>query len=244
MGMKQLRPVPLPQEYLDMTNKFGPVKPIENRSVDPNTRAISFVAGWAAMHLIPLGEDGHKFIAIDGGVETAIDDVVQLLAELGRSTIDIEAMYLTHYHMDHTGLGTTLNSHGYGVYAGSEEISDLWNFSGIVASPITPDEIRRYGEVEVRAIATPGHSPGSISYLVTTTFGKTLFTGDSLDTGPDGTVQLPPSSLPFEQDYDAIRRSVQGLTDTVVSNPGVIIRPSHSAALSDEAFLATVSNLQ
>ena len=41
---------------------------------------------------------------------------------------------------------------------------------------ISPDEIIRIGELEARAISTPGHTPACMSYLI----GNSLFVGDSI----------------------------------------------------------------
>ena len=82
--------------------------------------------------------------------------------------------------------------------------------------PIVPtvtlldDDIYGVGNLELRAIHTPGHTPGALCLLVE----KHLFAGDTLFSGGPGRTGSPDA---FRQIKDSIDRKLMGLDkDTVV----------------------------
>ena len=60
------------------------------------------------------GPDG--LILIDAGVPAHLEQLRELLTDLGRSVADIRAVLLTHGHLDHTGLAHTLQEAGATVW--------------------------------------------------------------------------------------------------------------------------------
>lgn len=77
------------------------------------------------------------------------------------------------------------------------------------------DELVKCGALSVKVIHTPGHSPGSISYLLNDHY---LFSGDTLLAGLIG-----PTDLPFgnrEQLKASIQDKLFSLPDEVVLYPG------------------------
>lgn len=218
----------------------------KNRSVDPNTGAISLVVGFSGVHLVPLDEEGRSFIAIDSGPDEEAKAISELLGEFGRSLNDIEAVYLTHEHWDHY-LGASALTHA-AVFASpiatiamqAEDQPKPVNHEPV--SPILIDNQMKhiYGDVIVEALATPGHTAGGMSYLVTTALGETLFTGDVFDVGKNGEVQLPPK--PVTQDMDLARKTIKRVGKFVSNKPGLILRSGHSVAISAEAYTASISS--
>lgn len=72
-----------------------------------------------------------------------------------------------------------------------------------------------FGDFELEVIATPGHSPGSLSFKV----GNHLFTGDTLLKGNIGRTDLP--------DVDVPRQLVSVLSRLLAFPENTVIYPGH-----------------
>jgi glyoxylase-like metal-dependent hydrolase (beta-lactamase superfamily II) len=75
-------------------------------------------------------------------------------------------------------------------------------------------ETFRFGKHEVRAIHTPGHTPGSTCFLI----GNHLFTGDTLFPGGPGNTRKDP--VRFAQIIESISTRLFTLPDDTVVYPG------------------------
>lgn len=86
--------------------------------------------------------------------------------------------------------------------------------------PAPPDfdledgQIIRFGEVEMRAMHTPGHTPGGMSFVV----DGILIAGDTLFPGGPGNTQRPEGS--FQQIIESIRSKLFALPDDTAVYPG------------------------
>ncbi|MFU2210559.1 MBL fold metallo-hydrolase [Solidesulfovibrio sp. C21] len=128
---------------------------------------------------------GSAAIAVDvGGKPTA---VAQFLKEKGLS---LEAVLLTHLHCDHLyGVGELAGAFGAPVFAGAADaplldtelgrggLMGLPQVPEFSYEPIAPGERTLLGQ-PCRVLATPGHSPGSLSYYFPE--AGTIFVGDLL----------------------------------------------------------------
>lgn len=112
------------------------------------------------------------------------------LLEDARGT-HVKAVLITHRHRDHwEGLQDIVDATGAPVGAHAEDADAL----PVAPSLLVKDgDIIRAGAIELKVIHTPGHTPGSVCFLV----GRLLFTGDSLyarspgeTRGPEATLQL------------------------------------------------------
>jgi glyoxylase-like metal-dependent hydrolase (beta-lactamase superfamily II) len=86
--------------------------------------------------------------------------------------------------------------------------------------PLAPDhsiqdgEVFRFGDFELKAIHTPGHTPGSVCFLV----GEHLFSGDTLFPGGPGNTSNSYASFP--QIIESIRTKLFTLPDEIQVLPG------------------------
>jgi hydroxyacylglutathione hydrolase len=145
-------------------------------------RVYAVTAGDASMFIYA---DGEHAIAIDAGYGGQA-----LQQELERIPVDaasVTHLFLTHGDVDHTGgLDLFPNAQVY-LARGEEQMIDgtTPRLLGFYHSPrlTRPYTLLADGDlvvidgIEVRATATPGHTPGAMSYLVD---DHVLFTGDTL----------------------------------------------------------------
>ncbi len=136
--------------------------------------------GFVDMFII-RGKTG--YIAIDSGT-----DAKKLDNELKKLNIDeslVRSVFLTHTDYDHTaGLKLFKNAKVYISSAEEQMINGKTHRALIFNNSITPgykklkdgEEIKVDG-IKVNCILTPGHTPGSMCYLVN---DKYLFTGDTI----------------------------------------------------------------
>lgn len=152
--------------------------PIETQKVIDNVYAVheSFVN----MFLI---EDNGKYVAIDAGNKS--EDVSTELQNLNINPDDVIAVLLTHSDGDHVGsLDLYKNAK---VHMAREEeqmltgeTSRFFVFGNKIAtgdySLLENQEEFMIRNIKVKAIHTPGHTPGSMCYLIN---DKYLFVGDA-----------------------------------------------------------------
>jgi hydroxyacylglutathione hydrolase len=170
----------------------------------------AFPLGVAVTNAYLLIDDTAKNgVVVDPGVSPG--KLVKRIRKLGLS---IEAILLTHAHFDHiAGLEEVRIETGAPVYIHDLEqdwlgdpnknLSALW--PGLDLVRCRPAErVLKGGETlhllgrEVKVLHTPGHSPGSLSYV----FGSAVFSGDVLFKDGIGRFDLPGG------DYDTLMKSI------------------------------------
>ena len=132
------------------------------------------------------GDDSDRCLVIDPGYEP--ERVLAKAARLGKT---IEAVLLTHGHVDHVGAVRTLAAEtNCLVYLNEQDLSMPPQFT---AGPLYYTHLYKEGDVldlaglKLRVIQTPGHTPGSVC-LVT---DGAIFSGDTLFEGSCGRTDLP-----------------------------------------------------
>lgn len=169
-------------------------------------------------------------------------DEDRIIEHLNQKGLSLKYIVNTHGHGDHTGgngrikelTGAQIVIHGdddrlFNSPMGRERAAQM----GFAPSPNGDilvkdgDEIK-VGEVVLKVIHTPGHSPGGICL-----FGDgNLFTGDTLFVGAIGRTDLPGSS--FSQFMNSIRVKLLTLPDETVVWPGHDYGVRPSSTIGDE----------
>lgn len=81
-----------------------------------------------------------------------------------------------------------------------------------------------FGDQSVLAIAAPGHTHGNLSYLINTTEGWVLLTGDASHTRWGFENSVPPG---WSEDSDHARATLQQLREFSAANPEVRVILGH-----------------
>ena len=138
-------------------------------------------------------------VVIDPG-----SDVDKINDYLNSKNLKVKAILLTHGHYDHIGAAKDLSLIGNcKIYASIKEkemlenpkLNGSWKYA---KSPISLDNVTYFdeevileiGEFKIEVIFLPGHSPGSVGYVI----GDSIFTGDTLFKGTYGRTDLPGGS--------------------------------------------------
>ena len=141
----------------------------------------------ASSHMIDTGEG---LILIDTGYQHGLYILINNIWKLGYNPADIKYVLLTHGHIDHfgsvralkelTGCKVVLGEKDKTYATGEEDLSwakELDTYLETFEPDILindGDEIK-LGNTTVKAVATPGHTPGAMSYFFDVTDGKETF---------------------------------------------------------------------
>ncbi len=122
----------------------------------------------------------YNYLVVDPGSRKAvIVDPAWQMDKIGRALTDTQAglsgILITHSHLDHIDLAKPIaEQYGCPIWMSKEEIAasgfDARQLIGIDAKPWI------VGQMLIEPILTPGHTPGSVCYLI----GDNLFSGDVL----------------------------------------------------------------
>lgn len=124
-----------------------------------------------------------KYIAIDAGNDSKL--VEKELKKLSISLENISAVFLTHTHNDHTAAIKLFKNAKIYLSKDEEQMITGKNFNAIISKNkfdrsynlLDDNQILEVSGIKIECISTPGHTPGSMSYIIN---NKYLFTGDTL----------------------------------------------------------------
>ncbi len=175
--------------------------------------------------------EGADAIIIDCGALSAADRAA-VTDYIDAHGLQPRAHLLTHAHFDHLfgamylyqryGLQPRLAAADDRIYATAVEQAGLM-FGGRLdfdlpplGTPIADGEEMQYGALRLRAIATPGHTPGGMAFYFEDE--AVVFTGDSLFCRSIGRTDLPGGD--YRQLIESLSAMMSVLPDDVTAYPG------------------------
>jgi glyoxylase-like metal-dependent hydrolase (beta-lactamase superfamily II) len=118
----------------------------------------------------------------------------------------------THGHFDHIQAVVAMRDAGIDVGIAADDASMLPGYDFVIPD----DEVIAVGDLRLRTIHNPGHTPGSTSFLLEG--HPVVFSGDTLFPGGPGNTKVPGGN--FEQIIEAIDRRLLTLPADVLVLPG------------------------
>ena len=168
-------------------------------------------------------ETKEGFLIDPGGQEKKIEKIIR------DENIDLKFILNTHCHIDHVSMDNYFKGkYSIDIIAAKEEEQILKNleeqaeylgfeYTGdvVIDRYLKDGEVIELGDIKILSVFTPGHSPGSISFLVN---DKHLFSGDTLFRNTIGRTDILGGSS--EQIISSIKNKLMTLKDDVKVYPG------------------------
>jgi glyoxylase-like metal-dependent hydrolase (beta-lactamase superfamily II) len=173
-------------------------------------------------------ETTREAIVVDPGGEGEL--ILEILKQKGWV---VKYLVHTHAHLDHVGATEPVHAATRGKICLHRD--DLFLYENVAMQAAlfglpaftVPDveyfiedkDILKFGKYRAEILHTPGHTPGSVTYLVDTEQGVELFTGDTLFMGSIGRTDL------WGGDSQQILRSIQD--KLLPLDDGTRVHPGH-----------------
>jgi glyoxylase-like metal-dependent hydrolase (beta-lactamase superfamily II) len=159
--------------------------------------------------------ENNVFVVRDkGSGEALIVDAAnehELLLEVSRAT-GVRRVLTTHGHWDHIQAVEALRDAGIDVGISAEDAAMLPSYDFVIPD----DDVVELGSLRLRTIHNPGHTPGSMSFLLEG--HPVVFSGDTLFPGGAGNTSFPGGD--FEQIIASIDRKLFTLPPETLVLPG------------------------
>lgn len=171
-------------------------------------------------------EKTKEAMVIDPGGEP--ERIIELLDIL--EVTKLKYIFLTHCHADHIGgIDELKKAKGGKILISRDDSEGLYNKEISLAdyvnmqipeleadSRIDDGDLIHIGELELKVIATPGHTKGCVCLYAEKE--RLIFTGDTLFSGTWGRTDLPTGS--FVEIMDSISNKLMTLPDETICYPG------------------------
>ncbi len=138
-------------------------------------------------------------------VSSHIEDYIAMVNQLG---LQLKYSLETHVHADHITASGMLRER-LGIETGVSELCGATTAD----MQLNDGDIVRFGAQQMQVIATPGHTPGSVSYL----WGDRIFTGDALLINGCGRTDFQGGDAGVL--YDSITKKILSLADETLIYP-------------------------
>jgi glyoxylase-like metal-dependent hydrolase (beta-lactamase superfamily II) len=106
------------------------------------------------------------------------------------TTLGVASVLETHGHWDHIGAVEHVREAGIDVWVRAEDADMLPGYDHLLQD----DDVHAVGDLRLRTIHTPGHTPGSICFSLVGT--PVLFSGDTLFPGGPGATSFEGGDFP------------------------------------------------
>lgn len=174
---------------------------------------------YAANCYILIDEENKIGCIVDPGGD---EDLIA--KEVEKSNIQVKFILLTHGHLDHVGAVDSLKEkYHVPVYISGKDkllmkgresvFGNLWN-TNEEDKDIKDGDVLELGNLKIKCIETPGHTPGGMCFLV----NNVVFTGDTLFYGSIGRTDFPGGD--HRQLINSIKSKLMTLADDIVVLPG------------------------
>ncbi|HVE85429.1 MAG TPA: MBL fold metallo-hydrolase [Myxococcales bacterium] len=194
--------------------------------IDVEPVAIGVFAGPSYVWIV---KTAHGAFLVDAGEDPRAEEVLTELKLQGVPPEAVHTVLLTHGHEDHWGGSAAFPRAK--VLAGPGDAAVIRGERHAIPAPVEAlmhlrrprppmpahleelrgDETLDLDGTQVKVISVPGHTRGSLAFLV----GDVLFTGDSVMARPDGSLDLGPRL--FCEDAEQNRRSLEKLREVSFS---------------------------
>ena len=135
----------------------------------------------------------------------------RILQEMGNTKV--KYILITHGHMDHIGALEEVREQTRSLVGIHER--DARALQRPPDFLLQDEQILNFGDVSLKVLYTPGHSPGGVCFLG----GKILFSGDTIFPNGPGTTAIPRAN------YQEILKSIHSKIFTLPEN--TVIYPGH-----------------
>jgi hydroxyacylglutathione hydrolase len=162
-------------------------------------------------HCYVVTAPGGACLIVDPGDEA--ERIISTATQSGRTPV---AILITHGHQDHTGAVVPVQrATGAPVYVHQADADSVAGVPASAVKPFTADTGLDAGGIRFRTIATPGHTPGSVTYVMENGGAIAAFCGDTLFAGSAGNARHSYASI-----LSALRERLATLPAETVLYPG------------------------